>query len=234
MRLDKMLSNMGCGSRTDIKKLCKQSQIMVNGETVKKPALKVDPNKDEIICCGKKIVYREFVYLMLNKPGGCVSATTDREHLTVVDLISEEYKAFDVFPVGRLDKDTEGLLILTNDGELSHDVLSPKKHVLKKYFVRLDKPAEEKDIKSFEEGVYIGEGYTTKPAGLEILEGNEAFITISEGKFHQVKRMFHSVGKEVEFLKRVRMGNLELDPELKPGEYRELSEEEILRLRERK
>lgn len=261
MRLDKLLGNLGYGTRTEIKKLCKQGAVVVNGKEMTKSSDHVDPEKDEIYFNGKKVNYREFIYIMLNKPAGYISATFDKNEQTVLDLIDEEYLAFEPFPVGRLDKDTEGLLILTNDGKLSHRVLSPKKHVPKKYFAIIKGTVTEKDIEIFKEGVDIGEGYTTKPAELEILstmeieeliekleldvnelketieysgEGiSEINVTISEGKFHQVKRMFNAVGKEVIFLKRTQMGALKLDENLEIGEYRELTEEEIQLLEKR-
>ena len=261
MRLDKLLGNLGYGTRNEIKKLCKQGAVIVNGKEMTKASDHVDPEKDEIYFNGTKVNYREFIYLMMNKPAGYLSATYDKNDPTVIDLIDEEYHVFEPFPVGRLDKDTEGLLILTNDGQLSHRVLSPKKHVPKKYFALIKGIVTEEDIISFKEGIDIGEGYTTKPAELEIIEeisleklceemdidqnelieaieyDNEGIckinVTISEGKFHQVKRMFNAVGKEVIFLKRTQMGALKLDENLELGEYRELTEEEIQLLEKR-
>lgn len=221
-----MLGNLGYGTRSEIKKLCKQGLILVNGVEVKKADLHVDPEKDEVVFNNEVVKYRKFIYLMMNKPQGYVSATFDKYDPTVIDLIDYEYQVFEPFPVGRLDKDTEGLLILTNDGQLSHRVLSPKKHVPKKYYVELDKDVEPSDVSKFQKGVFIGDGYTTKPAILEY-DGSTAFVTISEGKFHQVKRMFSAVGKEVTYLKRIQMGALELDEGLELGEYRELTPEEI-------
>ncbi|WP_101772289.1 pseudouridine synthase [Peptostreptococcus faecalis] len=243
MRLDKLLANLGYGTRTEIKKLCKKGMVTVNGVEVLKADSHVDPENDEVAFNGEKVNYREYIYLMLNKPAGYVSATFDNYDETVIDLIDEEYLPFEPFPVGRLDKDTEGLLILTNDGKLSHRVLSPKKHVLKKYYAVIDKKVTEKDVDKFSKGVDIGEGYITKPAQLEILgsvyaddddeERFAVYVSISEGKFHQVKRMFHAVGKEVLYLKRVSMGALELDENLELGEYRELTEDEIKLLEEK-
>lgn len=236
MRIDKLLGNLGYGTRSEIKKLCRQGIVVVNGKILEKSDTHVDPNNDEIFFNGEIVKYREFIYLMLNKPAGYISATFDKYDPTVIDLIDEEYLPFEPFPVGRLDKDTEGLLILTNDGKLTHRVLSPKKHIPKKYFAIIDGRVTEKDIEKFEAGVDIGEGYITKSASLEILknsidehgkEFSEVFVTISEGKFHQVKRMFHAVGKEVTFLKRVMMGSLELDKKLELGEYRELTDKEV-------
>ncbi|MDF2938386.1 MAG: pseudouridine synthase, partial [Paenibacillaceae bacterium] len=189
---------------------------------------------------GEKVVYREFVYLMLHKPPGYISATEDTRDPTVLDLIGGEYGHFDLFPVGRLDKDTEGLLLLTNDGKLAHELLSPKKHVPKTYFARVSGgPVGEDDAAAFRAGVRLDDGYETLPAHLSILEpgdaakGTEARIelTIMEGKFHQVKRMFEAVGKKVVYLKRISMGSLSLDHTLALGAYRELTEEELTALR---
>ena len=236
MRLDKLLGNLGYGTRSEIKKYCKQGFVRVNGAEAKKSDVHVDPENDEIVFNGELVNYREFVYLLLNKPAGYVSATFDKYDPTVIDLIGEEYLPFEPFPVGRLDKDTEGLLGITNDGKLSHRVLSPKNHVPKKYYAIIDKEVDDMDVRIFEKGVYIGEDYTTKPSKLEVLNpfefedgslGSEVHVTISEGKFHQVKRMFEAVGKEVVYLQRIQMGGLELDEELDLGEYRELTPEEV-------
>lgn len=228
MRLDKLLSNLGYGSRSEIKKFFKQSIVTVNGKKIKKSDIRIDPENDEIIFNGEKISYRKFIYLMMNKPKDVVSATFDNLDKTVIDLLDDKYKIFNPFPVGRLDKDTEGLLVITNNGKLSHRVLSPKKHIPKKYFAIINKEVTKEDIEKFSKGVDIGDGYITKPALLEILGNNfEIYITISEGKFHQVKRMFNAVGKEVKYLKRISMGALELDKDLNLGEYRELTKEEV-------
>ena len=229
-RIDKILSNIGCGSRAEIKKYCKQKSIVVNGQTVSNPGLQVDPEN------GEKITYREFVYIMMNKPDGYISATFDKRDPIVLDLIDPSYLVFEPFPVGRLDKDTEGLLVLTNDGQLSHRVLSPKKHVPKTYYAKIDGVVTEKDIDAFEKGVTLDDGYETMPSQLKILksgEESEIELTIHEGKFHQVKRMFESVGKKVVYLKRLSMGKLKLDESLALGEYRELTEEEIKLIEER-
>ncbi|WAW14379.1 pseudouridine synthase [Peptostreptococcus equinus] len=242
MRIDKLLGNLGYGTRSEIKKFCKQGMILVNGAETKRSDTHVDPEKDTIYFNGKEVIYREFIYLMLNKPSGYVSATFDNFDETVLDLIDEEYLAFEPFPVGRLDKDTEGLLVLTNDGKLAHRVLSPKKHIMKKYYAQVDIDINKEHISAFEKGVDIGEGYITKTATLEVLgkekdeEGNEfteVYVSISEGKFHQVKRMFHAIGGEVLYLKRVSMGGLGLDPDLELGQYRELSKEEIESMEEK-
>ena len=236
LRIDKELSNIGCGSRAEIKKYCKQGAIVVNGKCVSNPGLQVDPEIDEILFNGEKIVYREFIYLMMNKPDGYISATFDKRDPIVLDLIDDSYLVLEPFPVGRLDKDTEGLLVLTNDGQLSLRVLSPKKHVPKTYYAKIDGVVTEDDIKAFEKGVTLDDGYETMPSQLKILksgEESEIELTIHEGKFHQVKRMFESVGKKVVYLKRLSMGQLKLDENLALGEYRELTEEEIKLMEER-
>lgn len=231
MRLDKLLGNMGYGTRSEIKKYCKQGLVFVNDKEAKKSDVHVNPEQDRIVFNDIEVVYREFIYLMMNKPSGVVSATFDKYDDTVIDLINLEYRTFDPFPVGRLDKDTEGLLVLTNDGQLAHRILSPKKHVPKKYYVEVDGEITEHDVEKFKEGLDIGEEKLTKPAVLDP-NGDTAFVTITEGKFHQIKRMFEQVGKKVTYLKRVKMGNLELDEDLELGEYRELTKEEIEKLEE--
>ncbi|MEJ8553902.1 pseudouridine synthase [Tepidibacter sp. Z1-5] len=230
MRIDKVLSNIGYGSRTEVNISCKRGLVVVNGDIVKKSSTQVDPENDEILFDGEKINYREFIYLIMNKPAGCISATTDKYDQTVIDLLDMEHIAFDPFPVGRLDKDTEGLLVITNDGKLSHRLLSPKKHVPKTYFAKVDGVVTNEDIEAFKEGVVLDDGYKTLPGELEILKSDdisEINLTIHEGKFHQVKRMFESVDKKVVYLKRIQMGKLKLDESLELGEYRELTKEEL-------
>lgn len=243
MRLDKLLAHSGYGTRSEIKLLVKRGGVLVNGQKAKDSGQQINPERDEVLVDGEKALYREFVYLMLHKPPGYVSATEDNRDPTVLDLIGGEYGHFDLFPVGRLDKDTEGLLLLTNDGKLAHELLSPKKHVPKTYFARVSGgPVGGEDAAAFREGVRLDDGYVTLPAELKVLDpggaagGTEAEIelTIMEGKFHQVKRMFEAVGKKVVYLKRVTMGSLELDPALKLGAYRELTEEELHSLRQPK
>ena len=235
LRLDKYLTEMGCGTRSQVKKEILKGSVSVNGEIAKKAERKVDTEKDEIIFKGEKIFYAGYEYFMLNKPAGVVSATEDKKERTVIDLIKES-KRKDLFPAGRLDKDTEGLLLITNDGQLAHRLLSPKKHVDKVYDAKIDGMVTEEDVKRFAEGIDIGaeEEEMTRPAKLDIMksaEESEIRLTIHEGKFHQVKRMFLAVGKEVTYLKRERMGTLCLDENLKPGEYRLLTEEEIENVR---
>lgn len=235
-RLDKVLSNLGYGSRAEIKRDCKRGMVTVNDKIESNPGLQVDTDKDKIVFDGEVIKYREFVYIMLNKPDGYISATFDKHDPIVLDLIEPSLLVFEPFPVGRLDKDTEGLLVLTNDGQLTHRVLAPKSHVPKTYYAKIDGKVTEEDILAFKNGVTLDDGYKTMPAELSILESNdfsEIELTIHEGKFHQVKRMFESVGKKVVYLKRLSMGKLKLDESLDLGEYRELTEEEIRLIEER-
>lgn len=234
-RLDKILSNMGYGSRKDIKSIIKEGRVVIEGEVIKNSSIKVDPYNARIEIDGEIVNYREYIYLMMNKPNGVISSTYDPKHKTIIDLLDEEYKIFQPFPVGRLDKDTEGLLIITNDGQLAHQLLSPKKHVDKTYYVEVKGCVNEDDILNFREGIVLEDGYKTMSANLEILEEGDVSkvnLTIKEGKFHQVKRMFKAVKKQVIFLKRISMGRLQLDNSLLPGEYRELREEEIRMLKE--
>ena len=235
-RIDKILSNLGYGSRSELKKLCKSGLVKVNGKVINNPGVQVDVENDKILFDGEKVVYKEFIYLMLNKPDGYISATFDKRDPIVLDLIDKEALIFEPFPVGRLDKDTEGLLVLTNDGQLAHRVLSPKKHVPKTYYAKVEGVVTEEDVKAFAEGVTLDDGYETMPAELEILKSDdisEIELTIHEGKFHQVKRMFESVGKKVVYLKRLSMGKLKLDESLALGEYRELTEEEVKMIEEK-
>ncbi len=229
-RLDKILTHMGIGTRKEIKQMAKKGKIKVNNVITKDPGQHVIPNSDQIEVNGELITYQEYVYLMLNKPPGVLSATKDRCSEVVLDLLTEQHQAFQPFPVGRLDKDTEGLLLLTNDGKLTHKLLSPKKHVPKTYYAKIAGQVTEEDIKTFGEGVTLEDGYLTLPGQLTILvsgELSEIELTIYEGKFHQVKRMFEAVGKQVTYLKRLSMGPLKLDENLDLGKYRELTEEEI-------
>lgn len=233
MRIDKMLANLGYGSRKDVKKLLKDGAVEVNQQKVKDAKQHVEPEKDVVTINGEKVEYKEFVYLMMNKPQGVISATEDTEHDTVVDLLEMEDLVFSPFPVGRLDKDTEGLLLLTNDGQLAHRLLSPKKHVPKTYFAVINSEVTEDDVIAFKKGVILEDGYETKPGELKIIKSgltSDIELTITEGKFHQVKRMFEAVGKRVIYLQRISMGPLSLDETLELGEYRELTEEEVMKL----
>lgn len=234
MRLDKYLCETGFGTRSQVKNYLKKGLVTVNGVAVRKPEQKIDEASDQVICQGKKAVYAAYEYIMLHKPAGVLSATEDRKEKTVLDLIGDAVRS-DLFPVGRLDKDTEGLLLLTNDGAMAHELLSPKKHVDKTYYVKVRGCVTEEHVTMFAEGLEIGEKRPTLPAKLIIRrsgEESEAKVTIREGKFHQIKRMFHAVGCEVLYLKRLSMGTLTLDENLKPGEYRRLSEQELKELKE--
>ncbi|MDI4644943.1 pseudouridine synthase [Cohnella hashimotonis] len=285
MRLDKMLGNLGYGTRSGLKALVRQGAVTVNGVRVKDPGLQIDPHADEVVLEGERIVYRDTVYVMLHKPAGFVSATEDNRERTVLELLPEALRVFTPFPVGRLDKDTEGLLLLTNDGKLSHELLSPRKHVPKVYQALVAGQVGSADIATFATGVTLDDGYVTLPAELRVLaspkheadleaEGaagiarasstftmDQAFerldafpalranrtswqeavaageplswieLTIAEGKYHQVKRMFEAVGKKVLYLRRIEMGPLPLDESLAPGQWRELTEDELERLR---
>ncbi len=233
IRLDKFLADMGLGTRSEVKKEIHKGQVRVNGIPERSPEYKLDIQKDLVEVNGRQISYAQQEYYMLNKPAGVVSATEDKKDMTVLDLIQEKQRK-DLFPVGRLDKDTEGLLLITNDGLLAHQLLSPKKHVKKTYFVRVENPVSPEDIKILEEGVDIGEEKRTLPAEISCLspEKNSLCLTIKEGKFHQIKRMFQAVDNKVLYLKRLSMGSLTLDETLDPGEYRPLTKEEIERLKD--
>lgn len=235
IRLDKFLCEMGIGTRSKVKKLIKANYVTVNNTSAVKAETKIDTSKDVVLVNGKRISYVKYEYYILNKPAGCVSATEDNMHKTVMDYITDSARK-DLFPVGRLDFDTEGLLLITNDGELSHKLLSPSKHVKKTYYARIAGKVTDEDIKAFKNGLDIGEDKPTKPGELEIITSDdisEILLTITEGKFHQVKRMFTAVGKEVIYLKRVAFGNLILPDDLEIGEYRELTDDEISNLKQR-
>ena len=225
LRLDKFLCDVKVGSRSQVKEYLKKGMVKVNGEVVKRPEFKVDEKKDGISFQGKEILYKRYVYYMLNKPKGVVSATRDACR-TVTDLLKDTGYD-DLFAVGRLDKDTEGLLLMTNDGNLAHNLLSPKKHVEKKYYVELERTLGEEDRKALETGVDIGEERLTFPAKVEQITETSIFLIITEGKYHQVKRMMQAVENEVVYLKRVAMGGIFLDENLPQGAYRELTEDEM-------
>lgn len=234
-RIDKILANRGFGTRKEVKALIKDGAVEIDGLVAKDPGYPVDTERQKITVNGEILEYRDYIYILMNKPKGVVSATEDKTERTVVSLLPEKYRVFEPFPVGRLDKDTEGLLILTNDGQFSHRLLAPKKHVPKTYFAKVEGRVTEEDITAFKEGVVLDDGYKTLPAKLSILERGRISlieVTIYEGKFHQVKRMFKSVGKEVIYLKRVAMGGLGLDEGLIPGEFREMTEEELQKAHE--
>lgn len=230
MRLDKFLCEMNIGTRSQVKDFIRKGQVTVNGSIAQKPEQKIAEDGDIIAFQGSVLTYRKFFYYMLNKPQGVVSATKDNLDKTVLDLIKTDRD--DIFPVGRLDKDTEGLLLLTNDGDLAHNMLSPKKHVDKTYLVTLKKPLLSEKITALEQGVDIGDEKLTAPARVEVLDDFHIHLTIHEGRFHQVKRMLKAVDNEVLALKRITFGALQLDDTLEPGAYRELTAQEVAGIHE--
>lgn len=230
LRLDKLLADAGLGTRTDVKKLIKSGRVTVNGKVIRDNGCKTD-TEDDIKADGRTVEYRRYVYLMLNKPSGVVSATEDKRERTVTDILKPPYSNMGLFPAGRLDKDTVGLIILTNDGEFAHNTLSPKKHVAKTYYVEASGNFSD-DIKvKFKEGIALEDGYVCKSADItfDVLEKTrvKAYITITEGKFHQIKRMFKAVGGSVTYLKRISFGKIKLDEGLAEGEYRPLNDAEL-------
>ena len=235
LRLDRFLSDMGEGTRSEIKKMIKAGRVSVDGIAAKDPACKVSA-ESVIELDGRSLQYEEFAYYMMNKPAGVISASEDSRESTVVDLIAEP-KRKDLFPAGRLDRDTEGLLLITNDGQLAHRLLAPKHHVDKLYTAVVSGMVTEETVTEFRRGIVLPDGLECLPADLELISYDEASdrsevnVTIQEGKFHQIKRMFAAAGSEVLYLKRMSMGPLELDPSLAPGEYRRLTEEEISSLK---
>ena len=234
MRLDKFLCEMGVGTRSEVKAYLKKGQVSVNGETIKKPEVKIDENKDAICFQGQPLVYEAVQYFLLNKPAGCVTATRDNLSETVMSFLPDNRRD-DLFPVGRLDKDTEGLILITNDGQLAHELLSPRKHVDKTYFAVIAGTIREEHKQLFLDGLDIGDEDLTMPAKLEILKSGEVSeieLTIQEGRFHQVKRMFEAIGTKVTYLKRISMGPLVLG-DLQPGEVRILTDSELEALRNR-
>lgn len=235
IRLDKYLADAGFGSRKAVREMFKKKQITVNGTVLTQPDAKVDPTEDVVCVLGKTVVYEAFSYYMLNKPQGVVSATKDENEKTVISLIAEQ-KRRDLFPVGRLDKDTEGLLLITNDGKLANHLLAPGKHVKKTYYAKIKGMVTMHEVELFRQGICIGDEKPTAPAELVILtsgEESEIKVTITEGRYHQIKRMFKAVGMEVLYLKRLTMGGLVLDDSLAVGEYRKLTEQEVQMLQNR-
>lgn len=230
-RLDKILSNLGYGTRKQVKALVKEGHIKIDGVSVRDSSIKVDTDNNKIEIDDRIVDYKKHVYIMMNKPDGVVSATYDNYDETVIDLLEAEHRAFDPFPVGRLDKDTVGLLLITDDGEINHRMISPKWHIDKVYYAEIDKILTDSDIEEFEKGIVLDDGYKCMPAKLEIIkadkDGSMANVTVQEGKFHQIKRMFESLEKNVVYLKRIKFGPLQLDDNLKEGSYRELSEFEL-------
>ncbi|WP_333886930.1 pseudouridine synthase [Clostridium sp.] len=230
-RLDKILANLGYGTRKEVKAIVKSGTVKINGVVVKDSAMKINPNESRIEIEETVVEYKKNIYILMNKPEGLVSATFDNYDETVIDILEPKYQAFKPFPVGRLDKDTRGLLLITNDGELNHRLIAPKNHVDKVYYAEIDKEVDMTDVKKFKKGIVLKDEYTCMPAELKIIESDEngarVEVTVQEGKFHQVKRMFNALGKNVVYLKRIRFGPLSLDDTLQEGEYRELCEKEI-------
>ncbi len=233
-RLDKLLASTGRWSRSEGKRLVREGRVLADGRIAASAEEKYDPETVALVVDGAAVPLRRFVYVMLHKPAGVLSATEDGKGKTVLELLPEEYRRRGLFPVGRLDKDTEGLLLLTDDGQLAHDLLSPRKHVDKRYYARVEGALDAGDCAAFAAGMTLGDGLVCLPAGLEILSSgaeSEALVTIREGKFHQIKRMLAARGKPVRYLKRLSMGPLRLDDSLAPGEWRELTAEEVKMLK---
>lgn len=233
MRLDKFLADMQVGTRSEVKRMMKQGAVTVNQSSRVSPKQQIDPEHDVVRCFGKELHYQKYVYYMFYKPKGCVTARKDNVHKTVMDYI--DGGRTDLFPAGRLDLDTEGLLLITNDGALSHNLLSPAKHIRKVYLAKVDGPVGDGEVKAFAEGLDIGDDAPAKPAELTVLSSGEISsvqVAVTEGRYHQVKRMFHAVGREVLALKRTAMGGLKLDEALSPGEFRELTKEEAEALKD--
>lgn len=229
-RLDKVLSNSGIGSRKDVKILIRRGLISIDGTVITDSAFQFDPADSNIMVDGEPLNYRKHIYIMMNKPQGVISATYDGRHKTVMNLLPPEYANIELFPAGRLDIDTEGFILLTNDGDFAHEILAPKKYVPKTYYAVIEGKVEENDVQKFKEGIVLDDGYKCMPAELKILksaEVSEIELTIYEGKFHQVKRMFEAVGEKVTYLKRTAIGGLGLDQVLKLGQCRELADEEV-------
>ena len=233
IRLDKLLSNMGYGSRSEIKKMISRGSVEIDHKVMRDPSFKLDPEKRIIAFEGQQVFYQKFTYLMLNKPAGIVSSTESTD-TNVIDILEEKYKYIKLFPAGRLDKDTEGLIILTNDGLMAHNILSPKKKIEKKYYVEIDGSLTQDQVETLKNGVILDDGDKCLPARLEILEDNNILcklnLYIMEGKYHQVKRMFATMGRQVTYLKRISVGAIVLDEKLATGEYRELTDMELKNL----
>jgi 16S rRNA pseudouridine516 synthase len=233
LRLDRMLSGQGIGTRREVKKILSDGAVAVNGKRVTCPAMKIDTGEDEVCVHGEPLLYNEHVYIMMNKPSGVISASDDPHAQTVIDLLPEKLRRPGLFPAGRLDRDTEGFLLITDDGTFAHNILSPKKHVKKEYVAIIDSPMTKEQVENFENGLVIDGGFTCLPARVKMLDnvfscgGVRVAVTIHEGKFHQIKRMFAALGHEVLYLKRTAMGGLQLDAALAPGNARELTSSEV-------
>lgn len=227
MRLDRLISSQGKFSRSEVKKLIRDGLVTVNGEKATTSDMQVDPAVSEVVIAGKPFTYREHVYLMLNKPEGVVSATDDRLHKTVLDLVPPEFDRPGLFPAGRLDADTTGFVLITDDGDFAHRILSPKNHVEKTYIAELADPITDEDVAKLEEGIVLKDGFECLPAKIEVLEDRKIEIRICEGKYHQIKRMLAATGNRVIVLKRTKIGGLPLDIDLLPGKCREITQEEL-------
>ena len=234
MRLDKLLSECGVASRKEIRQLIRSGRVSVDGAAAASPEMKLDPYKALVCLDGTKIEYAKYHYYMMNKPAGVLSATDDGRQKTVLDLVTPEMRKIGLFPVGRLDKDTTGLLILTNDGEFDHRVISPRSEIVKVYHARTEAPVDEADITAFKEGLTLGDGTKCLPAGLKLLPDGSCLVEVMEGKYHQVKRMLSSRGKPVTELKRLSIGGLKLDKALLPGSFRALEENELCSVMKKK
>ncbi len=228
MRIDKYLGLTGCASRSEAKKIIRAGGVRINGEAVRSADAKLDPEKDRVTFCGREVVYRRYTYIMMNKPEGVVSATEDGRERTVIDLLPETLRKCDLFPCGRLDKNTLGLMLITDNGELAHRLLAPKSHVEKKYSFKSNFPLSEEEAARFESGLTLEDGYETKPAKIELRgNGDEGVITLVEGKYHQIKRMLEALGNKITYLERISFGPLTLDEGLGRGEWRYLTEDEV-------
>ena len=230
IRLDKFVSDCGVATRREIKQMVKAGRISVNGEVAKTPDIKLDPETSVVTLDGNILKYEKFHYYMLNKPAGVLSATDDGKQKTVIDLLSPEMQKMGLFPVGRLDKDTTGLLIITDDGDFAHRVISPKSEIVKVYNACTESPVNDADVRAFKDGITLADGTKCLPAELRLLDDGSCLVMVMEGKYHQVKRMLASRGKPVTALKRLKIGELELDESLKPGEFRALSQNELCRV----
>ncbi len=229
-RLDKIIASQGQYSRSEVKKLVKGGRVTIDGSVVKNSDIKADPNKNIIAVDGKVLSYKKHIYIMLNKPQGVVSATDDKDHKTVIDLVPKELMRDGLFPAGRLDGDTVGFVLITDDGDFAHEILSPKNHIMKTYHATLERPVTEEDIRAFKEGIKLKDGTLCLEAEVKALDSDTpmAEIKICEGKYHQVKRMFAALGNRVVFLKRVKMGELSLDESLEEGQCREITPDELI------
>ena len=230
IRIDKLLSDMGIATRSELRQIVRSGRVSMDGQTVTQPEAKLDPERSRVSLDGRELQYRQYRYYMMDKPAGVLTATEDSRQKTVLDLTSAEMRRMGLFPVGRLDKDTSGFLLLTNDGEFSHKIISPKSGIMKLYYAKVDGTPDTRDCEAFEAGIILGDGTKCMPAKLELLGGNECLVTVAEGKYHQVKRMLASRGKPVTELRRIAVGGLRLDESLGAGGYRELDKNDLCSL----